>query len=65
MIWCTVCGVTKRGRVESTSIIGPFSDVVELEQAVDAVSDEIVEQGLLAAYTAFELCSDDVPELVV
>lgn len=64
MIWCAVCGITKRGCVISRDIIGPFSDRLELDQAVDDARHAIMQQGLLATCVAFELC-DGAPDLLI
>lgn len=64
MIWCTVCSMRRSGKVESTDVIGPFDDAEEMQDRVAERVSEIRSEGLMACAVPFELCSDDVPEVL-
>jgi len=64
MVWCVVCAIKKGGRKESTDIIGPFSDAHEMREMVKDRVREIRSEGLTPCIVPFELCSDDVPEVL-
>lgn len=64
MIWCTVCSMRRGGKVESSDVIGPFGDTEEMHDGVRERVHEIRSEGLVPCVVPFELCSDDVPEVV-
>lgn len=64
MIWCTVCSMRRGGKVESSDVIGPFDDTDEMQDSIADRVGEIKREGLVACVVPFELCSDDVPEVL-
>jgi hypothetical protein len=63
MVWCTVCAL-RRGKSESVEILGPYEDVNHMENSIRHVLRDIRDEGMRACVVPFELCSDDIPELV-
>ena len=64
MIWCTVCSLRRGGKVESADVIGPFDDADEMQDRLSERVSEIRSEGYIPCVVPFELCSDDVPEVL-
>ena len=63
-LWVCVSVMSGRSNVVSQEVHGPFDDIDEMTDVIDACDDDADEDGHRTVPFAFELCSDDVPELV-
>lgn len=50
--------------VSSQEIHGPFEDVESMTDAIDERVEEAMNENQVAVPLSFELCTDDVPEVV-
>ena len=63
MLWFGITVVDEFER-QSQEMHGPYEDIDGLTDAVDAVTEEIEDSGGTVVPIVFELCTDDVPEIV-
>lgn len=65
MLWfgVTVMDVEDQS-VSSQEIHGPFEDIDSLTDAIDERIEEATASNQIAVPLSFELCTDDVPEIV-
>jgi hypothetical protein len=50
--------------VSSQEIHGPFEDAETMTEAIDERIEEATSENQIAVPLSFELCTDDVPEVV-
>jgi hypothetical protein len=65
MLWfgVTVMDVEDQS-VSSQEIHGPFEDAETMTEAIDERIEEATSENQIAVPLSFELCTDDVPEVV-
>lgn len=69
MLWVGITVVdTQRGRlhfhIDRQEMHGPYADTDELSDALAEIIADIDEEGCQAFPVVFELCGDDVPEVL-
>lgn len=63
MLWFGAVTLEK-GNAISRDIYGPFDDIDSMAPSIAEVIDEARSDGYRAVILPFELCSDDVPEVI-